>query len=456
MNPTQTTVAALFALALWWSGCSAPTNWRSASVWASSGSPPVLTEQPESDLPEPQGLVATSGELREIPLKWEPVLVGEVGGYLIERSAERAGPFERLVTIAGRLNTQYIDRTTLHTSTPADAPSGGEMPLITPINHADGLTWFYRIRAFSPSGALGATPSTVVIATTAPPPGAPQELRAYSRQPRQVPLSWRASEDRLVQGYWIYRSPTASGPYQIIKQLDGRYQTTYVDSALGDLRVFYYRVAATNRAGGLGSPTPPVQAVTKPEPLPPLRLHATEQRLGSNLLSWEPNVEPDIVEYRVLRIRSQADMPEIVASVSSQRNVAEDRAVGAGEHISYSIIAIDQDGLESNPAEPVAVVSVGYGLEGRNVPDGIRLSWDVDNREPFRGSHVFRHGRFRRKDLGFTTENHFLDPEVQSGHRYRYSVVLERPDETLAPPSQVIEVSVPANRLGNGLDHSAQ
>lgn len=411
--------------------------------WPVSARPElVLTEQPGSDLEEPQGLVASSGELRAIPLKWEPVLVGQVGGYVIERSAVQAGPFERIATIVGRLNTQYIDRNTLVPLMSSEDAALGEAPPITPVNLEDGMSWSYRIRAYSASGALATAGSAVVTATTAPPLSAPDELRAYSQQPRKVAVSWRAAEDRLVQGYWIYRSPSAAGPYQLIAQLEGRHETNYVDSGLGDLRVFYYRVAAANQAGGLGDPTDPVQAVTKPEPLPPYLLRATEQRLGSNVISWEPNVEPDIVEYRVLRTRSGADMPEIVASVSSGLTLAEDRAVGAGEHINYSIIAIDRDGLESDPAEPIQVVSVGYGLKADIVENGIQLSWETDG-ENFRGGHVFRNERFGRTSLGFTTGNHFLDPSVTPGLRHRYSVVLERHDKTLAPPSQVIEVNVP-------------
>ena len=87
-----------------------------------------------------------------------------------------------------------------------------------------------------------------------------------------MPLSWRAATDERIKGYVIERSPTSSGPFEPIAEIDGRHQTVYVDRGLGDLRVFYYRVASVNVAGGRGEFSAPVRAVTKPDPLPPIGL----------------------------------------------------------------------------------------------------------------------------------------------------------------------------------------
>ena len=40
--------------------------------------PPTLHESPPAQLPTPEGLRATSGELRSIPLQWDPLLRGDV------------------------------------------------------------------------------------------------------------------------------------------------------------------------------------------------------------------------------------------------------------------------------------------------------------------------------------------------------------------------------------------
>jgi hypothetical protein len=323
--------------------------------------PPEVSEfaaGPAADLQAPERLRATSGELRMVPLKWEPLLVGDVGGYVVERASERDGHFEQLARIPGRLTTTYLDRETIPESPPAAAEPESEPIRSESEASRDGITWFYRVRAYSSDGSLASRTSPPAVATTALPPEAPDDLRAYSRQPRAVPLSWRASDDPNVVGYRVERSPTASGPFELRTETDGRYETSYVDRGLGDLRVFYYRVIAVNAAGGLGvATTEPVRAVTKPEPLPPIGLRIVEQRLGANTLAWDLNVEEDIVGYRLYRTLEGEDSPTLIASLSADETTADDAAVAAGQRVSYTLVAIDRDGLESAPADPIEVES---------------------------------------------------------------------------------------------------
>jgi fibronectin type 3 domain-containing protein len=413
-----------------------------------------------------------SGELRKVPLKWDPLLAGEVGGYLVERGPARTGPFERLATIAGALSTTYVDHVTATLEEPAVA--GGDEDVAAPspqdatagegaeaegsesepdspgtveagpgADGPDGVTYFYRVRAFTPAGQLAAWPSGVVAATTAAAPAAPEDLRAYSHQPRKVPLSWRASEDPTVSGYRVGRSPTSGGPFELVAQVEGRHATTYLDQGLGDLRVFYYQVTSLNAAGGEGAPSEPVRAVTKPEPLPPIGLQVVERRLGSNRLAWSPNVEPDIALYRLLRLREGAEEPEIVTTVSHATLEARDTAVGAGETVTYSLVAFDGDGLESAPGEGVTVRSDGYDLSADVRPDGVHLAWNPRSEEGHRGARIFRRSRLTRREFPPVGVSRFVDTSVKPGHSYRYSVSLLRADGSSAPRSAPVEVQVP-------------
>ena len=379
-----------------------------------------------------------------VPLKWEPLLVGDVGGYLVERASERDGLFEQLARIPGRLTTTFIDRKTVPEDTPVSAALDGEPIQSESQESQDGITWFYRVRAYSSAGNPASRVSALAVATTALPPEAPEDLRAYSRQPRAVPLSWRASEDPNVVGYRVERSPTGSGPFELLAEIDGRHQTIYVDRGLGDLRVFYYRVIAVNAAGGLGvANTEPVRAVTKPEPLPPIGLRTVDQRLGANDLAWERNVEEDIVGYRLYRTLEGADSPTLIASLSDDETTATDAAVAAGQWVSYTLVAIDRDGLESDPANPIEVESERYGLSATVRPDGVHLEWNDRADEGFRGGHVFRTALLQNKNLGFSVGNSFVDTEIKAGATYRYTVVLERINQSLAPRSAPVEISIP-------------
>jgi fibronectin type 3 domain-containing protein len=392
----------------------------------------MLVEGAPSALPAPDGVAATSGELRTIPLHWDPVITGNVGGYVVERAFGAEGPFARVAVLPGRNTTLWVDRA------PEEDDAG------KPTALGDGVTGFYRVRSFDAAGHVGAAPSRVVSGTTAAPPEPPAGLRAYSHQPRQVPLSWRAADDPNVTAYRVYRSPSFRGPFEPLATVDGRFQTLYNDVGLGDLRVFYYRVAALNRAGGEGRASEPVRAVTKPEPLPPLDLRVAAQRLGANQLAWEPNVETNLAAYRLYRQRTGSDERELVATLPPDRTSAEDSAIAADEKVAYTLVAVDEDALASDPARPVSVNSVGYDMVATARTDGVHLSWNPRVAEGFRGAHVYQHTLVSRRELGFVTGSSFVDAEAKPGGRYRYVVILEREDQSLAPPSSPVEIEMPA------------
>jgi hypothetical protein len=383
----------------------------------------------ESDLPAPTGLRAADGELRAVPLRWDPILVGDVGGYWVERAESPDGPWKRVAVVAGASSTVWVDRG------PAGSGDSEREDL------GDGTTLFYRVRVFSVSGEVARAVSEPVEATTAPPPEPPEGLRAYSHQPRQVPLSWDASDDPTVTGYEIERSPSSGGPYETLATVEGRYETVYLDAGLGDLRVFYYRVLAVNADGGRGRPSEAVRAMTKPDPLPPIGLTVARQRLGRNDLTWEPNVETDLAGYRLLRIRDDESPPEVVASPKADTTRGADREVGADETVSYRVVALDRDGLESDASAPVRVASVGYDLHAEPEEDGVHLTWNARADEGWSGARIYVHGALGISELAFVEGDEYVHRGVQPGHHYRYSVVLERDDATRAPASTPVEIT---------------
>jgi len=196
-------------------------------------------------------------------------------------------------------------------------------------------------------------------------------------------------------------------------------------------------------SSGFGEATDPVRAVTKPEPLPPIGLRTISQSLGANQVAWEPNVEEDIAGYRLYRNLEGEDSPALVASLDAAETTATDAAVGAGQRVSYALVAIDRDGLESALSNPIEVESERYGLSATVRPDGVHLEWKDRSDEGFRGGHVFRTALLQNKNLGFTLENRFVDTAVRPGATYRYTVVLERMNQTLAPRSAPVEISIP-------------
>lgn len=396
---------------------------------------PVLSEAPPARLGAVEGLRTVSGELRSVPLRWDPVLAGDVGGYAVERATAPEGPFQRIAVVMGRFSISYLDRGADLGSKLRARESAGDL--------GDGNTYHYRVRPFDSFGHLGAQVSAPQPGTTAALPAAPAAFRAWSQLPRQVALSWEPLPDPTVTGYVVLRSPSASGNFLSIARLSGRFATTWVDRGLGDLRVFYYRVAAVNGAGGVGEATPAVRAVTKPDPLPPAGVRIAEQQLGRNVVAWERNVERDLTGYRLFRRRAGAERDELVAEVNTETVRVADDAVGAGEALSYAVLAFDRDGLESEVSDPIEVVSVDYGLRAEPEGDAVLLRWDDAVQRDLAEVRVIVEGRLGDDEIARVGEASFTHRGVRPGETLRYRLVGVRADGSEAPPSPVLEVRIP-------------
>lgn len=402
--------------------------WAAWLVWATCacaampsvpGLPSRAGDTSAAALAAPAALRAESGELRQVPLLWQPVRSPEVTGYAVER-AGREGHFERIAYVRGRYRTAWVDRDE---------------------SLADATAYRYRVRSVGPRGDTSEAISPIATAATAGPPPPPRGLEVISQLPRRVAVQWRPSADPRVTGYVVERSPSADGPFLERARLTGRFRTSWVDDGLGDLRVFYYRVAARIGAGTVGPPGRAAQAVTKAEPLPPIGLRVEDKQLGANVLVWDQNVEEDIAGYRLVRKRRESGRAELVATLGPDATRARDETVGAGEEVSYHLVAFDADGLSSRPSDPVLVQSEAYALAAESAAKGISLSWNPRSHEGYEHARIYRLGWLRRRELARVDGEQFVDADVEAGRRYRYAIVLERPDGSRAPASAPVEAS---------------
>lgn len=62
---------------------------------------------------------------------------------------------------------------------------------------------------------------------------------------REVVLVWTPSVSTITDGYEVFRSTTAGGPYALIATLPGPATVTYVDSSVVEFTTYYYVVQAT-------------------------------------------------------------------------------------------------------------------------------------------------------------------------------------------------------------------
>ena len=382
-----------------------------------------------SDLLPPESLHVTSNADRQIALAWDPVLVGDVAGYVILRAAGNGeGQFKRIGMTSSRFGTVFTDK----------GESSGAL--------GDGQTYSYRVHPYDRMGRVSRS-HAALTATTEPRPNVPENLVVYSNLPRKAVLSWKASEQNAVAGYGIYRCPTMAGPWEHVAFADGRLNSVYEDSIPGDLRVMYYRITAVNRFGGESEMTEtPIRAVTKAEPLPPIGLGADAPRLGQVALHWAPNVEPDVRSYEVWRSEKGTDgfgEETRIAAVEAAKNAYLDPAVGCGETVRYRLRAIDADGLESYYSEPLDVTARERQPQVARAERGMVLRWDEKRAQPFSSAKVSELHRFwpDKQLAAVSGKSEVALPELGAGTRLEVALAGASDGENAAP---ICRIDVPS------------
>lgn len=413
-------LAAAFALA-----CASTTERVAERLFARDQ--PLVFDRGSRLLP-PEGLRVTSNQDRQIALAWDPVLVGDVGGYAILRAKGNGeDAYVRVGITKSRFGTVFSD-------------TGESIGAL-----GDGQTYTYRVHPYDTKGRISRS-HAALVATTEPKPDVPDGLQVYSNLPRSAVLSWKPSDATAVSGYAIYRCPTMAGPWERVTFVEGRLNTVYEDTVPGDLRVMYYRIAAVNRFGGESEPTErPIRAVTKAEPLPPTGLEASASGLGHADLRWAPNVEPDLASYEVWRALANGSGygEELqIAQVPAGTTELADAAIGCRQSARYRLRATDADALVSLPSEPLEVQGADAGLSVERRDGALLVSWDPSRAGEWTGARVAEvRSALPDRELTTVSEgNEVALPDLGAGTELRVTFLRTGEGGTAveAPPCRLI------------------
>jgi fibronectin type 3 domain-containing protein len=141
-------------------------------------------------------------------------------------------------------------------------------------------TYFYRVSAVDSTGFEGAKSYAVRVQTPAVNvPSPPLNVVASGISPMQVNLSWVASATGNPTMYRIFRSLTSGTGYSQIDSVGGG-MTTFVDTGLTPITIYWYRLTAVN-AYGESSPSNEDSAKTLTPPYPWISLSTTVLSFGS-------------------------------------------------------------------------------------------------------------------------------------------------------------------------------
>ncbi|MCX6355238.1 MAG: 6-bladed beta-propeller [Candidatus Aureabacteria bacterium] len=158
-------------------------------------------------------------------------------------------------------------------------------------------------------------------------------------------------------------------------------------------------------------------------------------------ISWKPNEEPDLKEYRVYRAEKAEGPYTLIANTRKTEWV--DKGLGDGTEYYYRIAALDITNLESNQSEPISVSTRGRPALGSiQVKENVEVkrsafSWS-ENEEGVTGYIVYRSstpdGNFTR--VGESRTPNFSEKGFGDGETYYYKVAKKYRNGIESEPSK--------------------
>lgn len=370
--------------------------------------------------------IRTLTDITSVALEWTPLYNARIQGYYIYRGLQ-GKKLERIAIIHDRYSSHYVD-TKLQPNT----------------------LYVYMMSTFNKQGRES-RPSPVVQAHTLPIPEAIPFVDAIDHLPREVKLIWRPHPYPKVDKYIIERSTPEEKEWKKIATVHGRLSAEYVDRGLQDNHLYYYRIFAQTCDGILSKPSKIVKASTKPRPRIVQGLEATKNLPKKIIVTWKPNPEPDIVEYRVYKSLFEIGPYVVIAKTHDTQYI--DLIDEDGVKRYYKVTAVDKDGLESFkqdvPAEgrtlgkPLPPVVIDQSFDGKT----LTLRWESPDHRAVRYEvrKLVYSGFFNTKEYKFThiTTPMFTDSGFVPGVTYEYTIFAIDANGIKSEASKKIVIKIP-------------
>ncbi len=265
---------------------------------------------------------------RKAKLIWRPHTNIKVVAYKIQRKTSNDPEWEKMATVKGRLNAEYIDE-----------------------DLDDNEIYKYRIIAFTFDN-LQSVPSNIVQVTTKSLPPTVTGVTATTEAAKQITISWTPSSAKSIDYYNIYRSNSSDGSYKLIKKTR---QTSYVDAIKKDGVHHYYRIAAvdSDELESLKS-NPPTYGSTLGKPKTPKNFTA---KLINNTvhLNWK-KTDKRTKSFTLVKTSRSGWLSK---STNHIDNITQteliDTNISPNILYEYQIFAVDANGVQSKPSEVVEI-----------------------------------------------------------------------------------------------------
>lgn len=262
-------------------------------------------------------------------------------------------------------------------------------PVFVDTGIVRGVTWYYKVVAVDSAGNESAPGGPAHVSPRdSEPPGPIAGLQALlDEERRAVALSWEASPEADLRGYFVYRGESRDSLIRLTPSPAFAGEEAYTDAGYEDRGLFpgasvVYAVSAVDLSYNEG---PPVYAgVEVPDnvaPDAPFSLSARLDPDGTVRLAWMVRREEQIT--RFVLYRAADGVTEVIARPEGGETRWTDAQAARGVRCEYRVIAVDAAGNESERSQPVTVVPTDIvapdppgGVRVRPVDDGAAITWE--------------------------------------------------------------------------------
>ncbi len=408
------------------------------------GITPFGEESPPSDVVSGQGTLSVHQppfisladpiENASIRIRWDFPEENNLAikGFTVERSSESKGNFVMLTQKVLPPETRnFEDKTPKH------------------IN-------YYRATALGLDGELYPSHSYFAQLIDSIPPALPAGLKAIINDEGVVKLSWNSNGEADIYGYRVYKANYRSEELAQItsEPIAEASFTDHVDlNTLNE--TVYYRVMSLDRSQNHSafSEFLKVSLPDKVKPQAPILLPIKSNEHGV-AISWIKSSSEDVMHYAIYRSATQNPVWNLLKTINATADTVyyfTDESPVPNNMNHYTVVAIDEAGLESDPA---------YAVSGNRINNSFRvaITWkkpEIDrdqnqatlrwvyNQPDIKSFNIFKsvnnNSLILFKDLP-GEKREFIDtivPEQQ--YRYRIMVVFEDGNKSLVSEEVIFQ-----------------
>ncbi len=275
-----------------------------------------------------------------VEIKWNAEVAStDHGGFIIARSTNAMGPFFNIQAAPLPTTTRsFIDKE----ATPLKAN-------------------YYIVYSVDDKGNRNGSPVQMAVWHDSEPPAQPGALAGYVDTTGYVSLVWNWGDEPDLLGYRVYRSHAPDREfYQLTdKPVKG---SIYVDSINMQTLTekVYYKVVAVDFNLNPSIPSE-IAELKRPDIIPPATplLSGYKSFADSIRINWQPSPSEDVAAYRLLRkAKGEADYQLVATFTDLEITSYMDKGLGKGKTYEYSIKAVDDANLESEPANPLEITTL--------------------------------------------------------------------------------------------------